>query len=295
MYFDNHTVLFLDGKFVRAEKAVTHLFGQTLHYGYGVFDGLRSYQTRNGVKIFKAYEHFGRFKTSCERLGIPIDQSIEQLTQIAYQLLHRNNLTNAYLRPLAFCGPNMMLTRPIEASMMLCAWEWDKFHGEVPVKVCVSSYQRLSPQAVPVNAKICGNYVNSTLATVEARERGYDEALLLDVNGSVAETPGANFFFEKNGVLFTPPADYILAGITRASVLEICEELDIRVVEKFFGIDDILEIDSAFICGTASGIVGVESIDARPMGKPWSDSLGAAIQEAFQCQVLDKSFDHVII
>lgn len=295
MYFDKESVLFLDGKFLKAKDAQTDLYGQTLQYGYGVFEGLRSYQTQNGVKIFKAREHFERMKLSCARMGIPFDYETDDLIQIAYQVLRRNNLTNAYLRPLVFCGPNMMLTKPVDVSLMISAWEWSKYLGDKLVKVCISSYQRPNPQSIHIDAKVCGHYVNSILATMEAKERGYDEALLLDMNRHVAETPNSNFFFEKNGVLHTPPPGYILCGITRASVMNICHTMDIPVVERFFDVEELEDAEGAFICGTAAEIAGVESIDARLMRKPWRDTIGSLIQEAYQCQVLDRSFAHVII
>lgn len=295
MYFNNNTILFHNGKFERATEAHTNLYGQTLHYGFGVFEGLRAYNTQNGVKIFKAYEHFLRFHKSCEKLKIPLQYDIDELIQISYQVLRKNNFTDAYLRPLVYCGPNMMLTRPVDANLMICAWEWGKYLGDKLVKVCISSYQRPNPGSTILDAKVCGHYVNSILATMEAKERGYDEALLPDMNNHIAETPNSNFFYEKDGVLYTPPPGYILCGITRSSVINIARELEIPVVEKFFTAADLDDIDSAFICGTAAEIAGVESIDAKPVKKRWRDSMGAAIQEAYQCQVLDKSFTHVII
>jgi len=146
-----------------------------------------------------------------------------------------------------------------------------------------------------MEAKVTGHYVNSILATSEAKVRGYDEALMLDMNGNVAEAPGANFFLEKNGVLYTPPLGHILPGITRQSVINICNEMDIPVKEKVIKQEDLEGADSAFLCGTAAEIAGIESIDAKPMQKEWFDSLGAIVQEAYKCQVLEKSFSYVII
>jgi branched-chain amino acid aminotransferase len=126
MYYTDDTVLFLDGKFIAAKNAKTDLFGQTLHYGYGVFEGIRSYRTVNGVKIFKAHEHYERLRNSAALLGIPFGYDAEELTQISYQVLERNNLTNAYLRPLVYCSPNMSLGAPKEVSLMIAAWDWGK-------------------------------------------------------------------------------------------------------------------------------------------------------------------------
>jgi len=295
MYYTKETILFLNGKFIKAVDAHTDLYSQTLHYGFGAFEGIRAYQTLNGVKIFKAYEHFERLRKSCALVGIPFQYETEELVQIAYQLLERNNLSDSYIRPLVYCGPNMTLTQPQDVFLMMCAWEWDKYHGEKLLKLCVSSYQRPNPSSLKMEAKVTGHYVNSILATSEAKVRGYDEALMLDMNGTVAEAPGANFFMEKNGVLYTPPVGHILPGITRQTVLNICRELDIPVKERNISPEELESADSAFLCGTAAEIAGIESIDAKPFRKEWYESLGATVQEAYKCQVLEKSFSYVII
>jgi branched-chain amino acid aminotransferase len=295
MYYNKNTTLYLNGKFIKAVDATTDLYSQTLHYGYGVFEGIRAYQTLNGTKIYKAVEHFERLRKSAELVNIPFQYDTDELIRVTYQVLKKNNLSDAYIRPLVYCSPNMSLTKPNEVYLMICAWEWGKYLGDSLLKLCVSSYQRPNPNSVKVEAKVTGHYVNSILATSEAKVLGYDEALMLDMNGNVAEAPGANFFFEKDGVLYTPPLGHILPGITRQTVINICRELEIPVKEKSFKPETLAEADSAFLCGTAAEIVGIESIDAKPFRKNWSDSFGATIQEAYKCQVLDKSFSHVII
>jgi branched-chain amino acid aminotransferase len=295
MYYNENTVLFLDGKFVKAKDATTDLFSQTMHYGYGTFEGIRAYQTVNGVKIFKAYEHFERLKRSCELVDIPFQYDVEELTQISYQVLKRNNLKDAYIRPLVYCGPNMSLSAPKSVSLMIAAWEWESYFDNPALRVCVSSIQRPNPKSLKVEAKVCGHYINSIMATNEAKHRGFDEALMLDMNGFVAEGPGANFFFEKDGVLYTPPLGNILPGITRQTVLEICKEMDMPVEEKYFTPEELFEADSAFFCGTAAEIVSIESVEGQPMSKPWKTSMGAVVQEAYKCIVLDKSYSYVIV
>lgn len=295
MYYTKDTEIFVNGKFVKAVDANIDLFSQTLHYGFGVFEGIRSYQTQNGVKLFKASEHFERFKNSCAIAGIPVRFESEELIQTAYQLIERNDLTDAYVRPLAYCGPNMYLSTPKDVFLMMCAWKWGKYHGENLLRLCVSSYQRPNPASIKVEAKISGQYVNGILATSEARTRGYDEALLLDMNGNVAAAPAANFFMEKDGVLYTPSHGHIFPSITREVVLDICSELEIKVVEKQMNPHELESADSAFLCGTAVEIAGVESIDANKFSKPWKETLGAIIQEAYKCQVREKTFNHVII
>jgi branched-chain amino acid aminotransferase len=295
MYYTKDTILFLNGKFIKAVDAHSDFYSQTLHYGLGAFEGIRAYQSMNGVKLFKAYEHFERLKKSCALVGIPFQYETEDLIQAAYQLLDKNNFADAYIRPLVYCGPNMSLTQPHEVFLMMCAWQWEKYHGEKMLKLCVSSYQRPNPNSLKMEAKVTGHYVNSILATSEAKVRGYDEALMLDMNGFVAQAPGANFFMEKNGILYTPATGHILPGITRLAVLNICHELDIPVKERNISPEELESADSAFLCGTAAEIAGIESVDAKPFRKDWFDSLGASIQEAYKCQVREKSFSYVII
>jgi branched-chain amino acid aminotransferase len=295
MYYTNDTIIFLDGKLVKAADAKIDLFSQSLHYGYGVFEGIRAYQTINGVKVFKAREHYERLLKSASLIGIPLDYDPEELIQATYQVLAKNKQSNAYIRPLVFCGPNMSLTAPTQVSLMIATWVWGKYLGDQMLKVCISSYQRPNPKSFKAEAKACGHYVNSIMATTEAKQRGFDEGLLLDIDGFVAEGPGANFFYEKDGVLYTPPRGSILPGITRQTVLEICAELDFRVEEKLFKPEDLFEADSAFFCGTAAEVAGIESIEGQKFAKPWKESLGAIIQEAYQCLVLDKSYSYVIV
>ncbi|HEX6891356.1 MAG TPA: branched-chain amino acid transaminase [Chryseolinea sp.] len=295
MYYTKDTILFLNGKFIKAVDAHTDLYSQTLHYGFGAFEGIRAYQTMNGTKIFKAQEHFERLRKSCALVGITLDYETEELIQVAYQLLRKNNLSDSYIRPLVYCGANMTLTQPQDIYLMMCAWEWDKYHGDKMLKLCISSYQRPNPNSLKIEAKVTGHYVNNILATSEAKVRGYDDALMLDMNGYIGEAPGANFFMEKNGVLYTPSLGHILPGITRQTVLNICRELEIPVVERNIKPEELESADGAFLCGTAAEIAGIESIDAKPLLKEWQDSLGATIQEAYRCQVLEKSFSYVII
>lgn len=294
-YYHQDTVLFLDGQFVKAADATTDLFGQTLHYGYGVFEGIRSYETVNGVKVFRPRAHFERLQRSCELMGIPFAYSVDELTQLTYQVLEKNDLSNAYIRPLVFCGPNMALTSPSEVSLMITAWECEQHPTLKPKRVCVSSFERPNPKAVNIEAKVCGLYVNSILATTEARRRGFDDGLLLDLNGYVAEGPGANFFYEKDGVLYTPPAKSILPGITRKTVIEISRELELPVEEKLFRPEELFEADSAFFCSTMQEIVAIDSIEGQQVAKPWKDSMGSLVQETYRNIVLDKSYSYVIV
>lgn len=294
-YYSHDTILFLNGEFVPAREAVTDLFGQTLHYGYGVFEGIRAYETVHGTKIFQAEAHFERLAESCRLMNIPLKYTPEELTQIAYQVLKRNQLSNAYLRPLVFCSPNMSLTFPKEVSVMITAWDWGTYFSQSSLKVCLSSYQRPNPKSVRMEAKTCGNYVSSILATSEAKSLGFDEALMLDMHGFVAEGPGANFFLEKDGLLITPEEGNILPGITRRVVLDIARELDIPAVERKLSPAELEHADAAFFCGTAAEITPIESIDGNPFRKPWKKSVSRIIQEAYRALVLDKNYSYVIV
>lgn len=278
MYYNNNTIIFLDGTFVKASESSADLYSQTLHYGYGAFEGIRSYDTENGTRVFKAEEHYERLRKSCDLVKIPFNYSIQELVDVTYQLLEKNNLKNAYIRPLVYCGPNMSLTKPTCVSVMICAWDWGAYLGEKLLRLTVSSYCRPHPKSIHIEAKICGHYVNSILATNEAKENGYDEALLLDSDGYLAEGPGANLFFEKDGVLFTPKLGNILPGITRATVLQLAKKLNIEVKQGLYSPQELLNADSAFYCGTAAEVIGIESIGDKKFSKNWNDSLGKKLQ-----------------
>lgn len=288
MYYHENTIVYFNGEFVKATEAKGNVYDQSLHYGYAVFEGIRSYETKNGVRIFKAAEHFDRMKFSAEAVGIPYPFNNQELIEISYEVLRRNHLVNAYLRPLVSCTPNMSLTKGKEAQLFITAWEWGAYLGEKLLRLKTSSYRRINPASFVVEAKVSGHYVNSILATQEAKDLGYDEALMLDVNGFVAEGPGANFFYEKNNVLYTPQLGSILPGITRATVIEICAALDIEVVEKQITLEEVYHADSAFYCGTAAEVIGIESLDDKSFPKKWSETLAAIIQKVYTNVVLEK-------
>ncbi len=294
-YFNPNTILYLNGKFEQAAETTTSLYGQSLHYGYAVFEGIRAYHTHNGTRIFKAREHFERLKRSAELVHMPFPWDVDDLIKQTYKLLALNNLKDAYIRPLIYAAPNMSLAAAKDVSIMICAWEWDAYLGHKLLKVGVSSYERPNPKSTPIEAKVSGNYVNSILATTEAKSKGFDEALLLDMQGNIAEAPGANIFIEKGGRLYTPALGNILAGITRATVIELCRILDIDLIEKQLNLNDLKHADSAFFCGTATEIAGIASVDDYNFPLKWTESLGATIQRTYKCLVLEKQNYEVII
>jgi len=290
MYYNENTQIFLDGKWLKASEATTGLYAQTLHYGNGVFEGIRSYRTEDGVKVFKAREHYERLKYSAEVMHINLDYTVDELIKLTYELLERNNLKDAYIRPLIYLGANMSLQPTNEVHVLLCAWEWGRFLGDKPLQLMTSSYQRPNPKSTHIQAKVVGHYTNSILATTEAKQKGFDEALLLDMNGKVAEGPGANFFFEKDEVLYTCPLGNILSGITRKTVFELAQELGMEVIEKFFTPEDVYNADAAFFTGTAAEVAAIDSLDGHKFNLDWEDSLGYDLARAYQCKVTQREY-----
>lgn len=290
-YYNENTILYSDGEFQKASETTTDLFGQTLHYGYGVFEGIRAYNTENGTKIFKAKEHYDRLKRSCELINIPFEFDVDDLVQKTYELLEKNNYKDAYVRPLVYCSPNMSLTKPVKVSIMICTWEWGAYLGDNLLNLTISSFCRPHPRSTKVEAKVCGHYINSILAATEAKDKGFDEGLLLDCDGYLAEGPGSNLFFEKEGKLFTPKTGNILPGITRATVIDLCKNLGIELVEGDFLPKDLADADGAFLCGTAAEIIGVQSLEKKPFHKTWENTLGKKIQTAYKNLVLEKKLE----
>jgi branched-chain amino acid aminotransferase len=290
MYYNKNTVLFLDGEWIKALDGKTNLYSQTLHYGSGVFEGIRSYKTEDGAKIFKAKEHFNRLHYSAKKMHIKLKYSAEELTELTYELLKKNKLENAYIRPLVYLGQNMSLQPTEEVHVMLCAWEWERYLGNSQLNLMTSTFQRPNPKSCFVEAKVTGHYTNSILATTEAKQNGFDEALLLDMNGKVAEGPGANFFFEKDGKLYTAPLGNILAGITRQTIFQLAKELGFEVVEKFFTPEDVYKADGAFFTGTAAEVAGIGKLDNHKFNLAWEETIGYELAFAYKNRVQKKEY-----
>lgn len=288
-YYNENTVIYFNGGFVKAAEAKIDFYSQSLHYGYAVFEGIRSYKTVDGkTKIFKATEHYERLKNSADALNIPYPYRAEELIDANYELLKQNNLQDAYIRPLVYSPANMSFNKNTESYIVIAVWEMAPFLGDKLLRIMTSSFERPNPRGFKILAKATGHYVNSILASQEAKAKGYDEALLIDMNGYIAEGPGANVFYEKDGVIYTPAKGNILPGITRATVIEICKELNIPVKEKLFRAEEMQGADSSFYCGTAAEVIGLESLDNIPFELKWEDSLGYIIQKAYKNLVLEK-------
>ncbi len=290
MYYNENTVIYFNGQFVKAAEAKTDLYSQSLHYGYAVFEGIRSYPINGGTKMFKGKEHYDRLRHSAKVMRIPFEYTTEKLIELTYEVLKRNNFTDAYIRPIVLCSPNMALSKGKESYLAIETWEWTNGYMSNKMKIMTSSYRRPNADAFHVDAKVSGHYVNSILACQEAKDNGFDEALVLDSNGFVAESSGANIFYENNGVLYTAPKGNILPGITRATVIEICKELNIAVEEKLFTPAEMKGADAGFFCGTAAEVVALSSLDNVEFKKNWEDSLSYVIQQAYKCKVLEKPF-----
>jgi branched-chain amino acid aminotransferase len=289
MYYSNKSVVFYNGNFTKAKDTMTNSYSQSIHYGNGVFEGIRSYKTAEGAKIFKPVEHFKRLKYGARVMDINFDYSIDELIEITYNLLKQNNLEDAYIRPLITTGANMSLLTSEETHFYIQCWEWGKYMGDKLLRVKTSKFQRPNPKSCFVEAKVTGHYVNSILSTNEAKKEDYDEGLLLDMNGNIAESSGANIFMEKDGKLYTPPKGHIMPGITRSTIIEICQQKGISIQEKHFSLEELKKADSAFFTGTAAEVVGLKSLDDYIFPMNWNDSLGNELMHLYKQEVLGLS------
>jgi branched-chain amino acid aminotransferase len=288
MYYNQDSIIYHNGTFIDPKEALFETYGQSLHYGNGVFEGIRAYKTKNGARIFKAEAHYKRLKYGAEVMGIPFNYSVEDLVEITYELLKKNNLEDAYIRPLVTTGADMSLRTSSEAFLTIQCWAWGKYMGDKLLRVKTSSFERPNPKSCFVDAKITGHYTNSILATNEAKSAGFDEALLLDMHGNVAECSGANVFMEKDGKLYTPKKGNIMPGITRSTILQLCKEEGFSVEEKQFTLDEFKNADSAFFTGTAAEVVGLESIDDYKFPKDFETTLGYKLMKLYKDEVLEQ-------
>lgn len=264
--------IWMDGEFVPYEKATIHFINPTLHYGPGVFEGIRCYSSAKGPAIFRLKDHLARFLESIHILGVSnFPYSIEDLSHAIIETVKVNKFESCYIRPLMYLdgplGLNMDRSLP---RVMIASWEWGPYLGEEAQKsgihMMVSSYTRLHPNVNMTKAKISGNYVNSMMAKTLALRSGYDEAVILDPQGFVAECTGENVFMVREGKLYTPPLSTVLEGITRETITTLAGDMGIEVIEEMITRDLLYIADEVFIGGTAAEIVGVRMIDFRTIG-----------------------------
>ena len=264
--------IWFDGEIIDWKDANVHVLTHTLHYGLGVFEGVRAYNTPKGSSIFRLEDHTDRLFKSAETVSMKIPFSQIQLNDAHKQVIKLNNLTEAYIRPMCFYGSEGMGLRAdnLEVHCMVAAWEWPSYMEpearEKGIKVKLSSYTRQVRNPVS-SAKVNGNYVHSIVALNEALSEGFDEALMLDAEGNIAEGSGENFFIVKDNVLITPDLDASLDGITRRTILDLAKELNINFEIKKLKVEDVLEADEAFFSGTAAEVVPINSLDNKQIGE----------------------------
>jgi branched-chain amino acid aminotransferase len=280
--------IWIDGKLVAFEDAKVHVLTHALHYGIGVFEGIRAYRTADGRSaVFRLREHVRRLQDSAHVVLMQIPFSAEQIERACVEVLQGNKLAEGYIRPIAYFGAGAMgvgATNPVQT--VVAAWPWGAYLSEDGLKrgirAKISSFTRMHVNVQMVRAKITGQYVNSFLATREATLSGYEEAILLDTEGYVAEGAGENLFIVKDGVLQTPPlSSAVLAGITRDSVLRIAKDLGVPVREEKFTRDTLYLADELFMTGTAAEVTPVREVDNRRIGKGEPGPITKKIQDTY--------------
>ena len=284
---DRDGLIWFDGKMVDWRSANIHVLTHTLHYGMGVFEGVRAYKTVQGTAIFRLKEHTRRLFNSAKILGLTIPFSYEEIAQAQKDVVRENKLESCYLRPLVWVGSEKLGLSPTGNSIhvAIAGWAWGAYLGEEGmakgIRVKTSSFTRHHVNISLVRAKACGYYINSILAHQEAAADGYDEALLLDTEGYISEGPGENVFVVRNGTIYTPDVASCLDGITRNSVLTMARDLGIPVVEKRITRDEMYCCDEAFFSGTAAEITPIRELDNRPIGEGRRGPITEQIQSQF--------------
>ncbi len=269
---DRDGVIWLDGKFVPWREAKVHVLTHTLHYGMGVFEGVRAYKTDKGTAIFRLQEHTDRLFRSAHILNMPMPYDKETINKACLDTVKNNDLETAYIRPMCFYGSEGMGLRAdnLEVHVMVAAWAWGSYLGneglEKGIRIKTSSYTRHHVNITMCKAKANGNYMNSMLALQEALADGYDEALLLDNEGYVAEGSGENIFIIRNGIMYTPDLTSALEGITRETIMQFAQENNITVKEKRITRDEVYVADEAFFTGTAAEVTPIRELDNRKIG-----------------------------
>ncbi len=274
--------VWLNGKFIRWEKANVHLLTHALHYGSGVFEGIRFYKVKNGSAIFRLNDHLIRLFNSAKALKIKIPYSKTELKKATIDLIKLNKIEEGYLRPIVFYSFGTIGLNPLKNKIEvgILAIPFGKYLSG-PIRVKISKFLRLHPKSVIHSAKVCGYYINSIFALLDAKENGFDEAILLDYRGFIAEGSGENVFIVKNKILYTPKTDSILPGITRDTVFKIAELLKIKIKEKDISIEEFKNADEIFLTGTAAEIIPVIQVDNKLINKGKIGEITLKIQEIY--------------
>ncbi|CAG1007356.1 branched-chain amino acid aminotransferase [Burkholderiales bacterium] len=284
---DRDGFIWYDGKLVPWRDATTHVLTHTLHYGMGVFEGVRAYKAAKGTAIFRLQDHTDRLFRSAHIFGMKMPFTKDEINTAQLEVVKANKLESAYLRPLAFYGSNKMgvAAKDNPVRVAIAAWAWGAYLGEDGlergIRVKTSSFTRHHVNISMCRAKACGYYVNSILANQEATADGYDEAMLLDVDGFVAEGAGENLFIVRNGRIYTPDVTSALDGITRQTVMTIAAEFGLSVTEKRITRDEVYCADEAFFTGTAAEVTPIRELDNRQIGEGRRGPVTARIQQMF--------------
>jgi branched-chain amino acid aminotransferase len=277
-----------NGQLIDFEKATIHVLSHALHYGSGVFEGIRCYNTQQGPGVFRLTEHIRRLESSAKVYRMPISFSSDELAEACCETIRANELQACYIRPIVFRGFGTLGVNPLRSpvEVFVAVWHWGKYLGEEAeqgVDVCVSSWHRVSPDSLPAVSKATGNYLNAQLIKMEALANGYVEGIGLDARGFVSEGSGENVFLVQDGTLITPPvASSILSGITRDTVLRIAQDLDIQVREEVIPRGQLYSADEVFFTGTAAEITPIRSIDRIPVGRGCPGAITRRILDEFK-------------
>ena len=280
--------IWMNGELVPYEQATVHFITPTLHYGMGVFEGIRCYKTPKGPGVFRLMDHLERFLDSIHILGIEeFPYSVEDIREAVHETIRANGFEECYIRPLMYLKGPMGLNMDNSIPQLgIAVWEWGPYLGEdtqeTGAHMMVSSFSRLHPNVNMTKSKVAGNYVNSMLVKTLALRSGYDEAVILDTDGFVAECTGENLFIVRDGVLITPPKAIVLEGLTRASVITLAGDLGIPFREEMLTRDQLYIADEVFITGTAAEIVGIRMIDYRPIGSGKPGPITKKLTRAFE-------------
>ncbi len=291
-------VIWFNGEFVPWDDANVHVLTHTLHYSLGCFEGIRAYETATGPAIFRLQAHVDRLFRSAHILGMTLPYSPETLCTAQKNLIKNNQLKSAYIRPLCFYGVGQGIhASNLKVEVMIAAWEWGDYHGkesaEKGIRAQTSHLTRNTPNSALCKAKAVGNYLNSALAVRDAKCSGYDEALLLDSQGYVAEGSGENIFIVRNGALYTPDTGSILEGITRETVMTFAHDQGISMTEKRLTRDDLYTADEVFLTGTAVEIVPVREVDGRTIGKGVRGPMTTRLQALYADTVRGKNAQYL--
>jgi len=284
---DRDGVIWYDGKLVPWREATTHVLTHTLHYGMGVFEGVRAYKAEQGTAIFRLEEHTKRLFNSAHILGMKMPFDKETISAAQLTVVRENKLESGYLRPMAFFGSEAMgiSAKNLSVHVIVAAWPWGAYLGqealEHGIRVKTSSFSRHHSNVTMCKAKANGNYMNSILAHKEAEMDGYDEALLLDVDGFVSEGSGENIFIVRDGKLYTPDPSSALVGLTRDTIIQLAEEIGLKVIEKRITRDEVYIADEAFFTGTAAEVTPIRELDNRRIGSGDRGPITARLQAMY--------------